>query len=186
MREKCRYWWALAISATHPGITEDFHQREWNCQRRPREGLWKMYQMWLCQGIGSREGIPGRGKTGVKVSGGNHLALCKDGIKGSWEEILHDETKWWWVPNCDDIFSLNGRNLDKRFVSGRSYKKGEACSSHWSDSFSPVFSFFSPSVNTTACLEIPPFLKIPQNPFFKDVKRIPNERRVIGPGSWEH
>lgn len=139
MREKCRYWWALAISATHPGITKDF-QREWNCQRRPWEGLWKMYKMWLCQGIGSREGIPGRGKTGVKVSGGNHLALCKDGIKGLWEEILHDETKWWWVPNCDDIFSLNGRNLDKRFIFCRSYKKGETCSGHWSDSFSFYFS----------------------------------------------
>lgn len=49
-----------------------------------------------------------------------------------------------------------------------------------------IFPFFSPSVNTTAYLEIPPFLRIPQNPFFNDVKRILNEKRVIGSGSWEH
>lgn len=45
-----------------------------------------------------------------------------------------------------------------------------------------VFTFCRPLVNPTAYLEIPPFLK---NSFFNSVKRIPNEKKVSGSGSWE-
>lgn len=140
--------------------------------KRPWEGLWKMYKMWLCQGMGRREGIPGGATPELKIRGGSHWHYAKTERRLDWLEwkvcgrkSCMDGVKWWLIPWLWWYFLSTWQKFGQVFCLQPKLQKRKRPIGVTGLILSACFSFGCPSLNPTAYLEIPPLLRFPQNLF---------------------